>query len=127
MTLKTEVGTDIIEIDGFRQKPLEKNKTFYESIFSKSELKHCKKYSDPYPHFAGLFAAKEAVIKSFIRPLGMRDIEIFWNAYGKPLIKIHNKKINNLKISISHSNQVALAVAFFCKTKEKLLYTNLTS
>jgi len=111
MTFKTEVGTDIIEINRFRKKTIEQNKTFYESIFSKSELKHCQKYTDPYPHFAGLFAAKEAVIKS-LKPLAMRDIEVFWNDEGKPLIKIQNKQTNNIKISISHSKNIAIAVAF---------------
>jgi len=115
-----EVGTDIIEIVRFKHKPFEQNKKFYESVFSKSEIEYCNKFSDPYPHFAGVFAAKETIIKSFYRPLTMKNIEIFWNKYGKPLVKINKKRINEVKISISHSDLFVIAVSltFHVKTKK---------
>jgi len=112
MNIVPEIGTDIMEISRFRGKPFESNKRFYESIFSHSEIKHCKKFSDPYTHFAGLFAAKEAVIKSFNKPITMKQIEIFWNTSGKPIVSINNRQIYDIKISISHSNLFAIAVAF---------------
>ncbi len=53
------VGIDVIEIKRFREKPLNKeNASFYHSIFTKSELLYCTKYSDPYPHIAGIFSKR---------------------------------------------------------------------
>ena len=59
-----EIGIDIVKIDRFRKKNFSKNQSFYEKIFTKSEISYCKKFIDPYPHFAGKFALKEAVQKS---------------------------------------------------------------
>ena len=53
MKPQISIGTDIIDIQRFRNKPLKTNQKFYNSNFSKSELEHCKKFSDLYPHLAG--------------------------------------------------------------------------
>ena len=110
MKQKINIGTDIIEVDRFRKKPIRKNRKFYSSIFTKLELKHCQNYSDIYPHLAGIFAAKEAVVKCVDLPLKLTDIEVSWNKNGKPLVTIHSKK-NNVYISISHTESLAIAVA----------------
>ena len=91
---KLNVGVDIIEIKRFRNKPLNKdNASFYDSIFTKSELMYCMKYSDPYPHIAGIFAAKESILKCLTIPLRMIDIEIKHNHQdGKPSTIISSKK-----------------------------------
>jgi phosphopantetheine--protein transferase-like protein len=108
------VGTDLIEIKRFRNKPLnDHNASFYHSIFTESELIYCMKYSDPYPHIAGIFAAKESIIKCLSRPIKMIDIEIAHNDYGKPIAVVHcgkNKAIR-VRISISHTRTLAIAVA----------------
>ena len=120
MNIVAEIGTDIIEISRFRKKPFESNKSFYELIFSDSEIKHCKKFSNPFTHFAGLFAAKESIIKLFNKPLTMKQIGISWNPSGKPIVKIKNNQIYDIKISISHSKLFAIAFAFgfFYSNKE---------
>jgi holo-[acyl-carrier protein] synthase len=107
-----DIGTDIVEIKRFRQKPLEANLTFYNSIFTKSELIYCVKYADPYPHLAGIYAAKESIIKCSSRSLRMHDIEIIRCNDGKPVAVIcYKKKNTNVKISISHTRSIAMAVA----------------
>jgi holo-[acyl-carrier protein] synthase len=110
--LKISVGTDIVEINRFRRKPLKANASFYDSIFNKSELMYCLKYSDPYPHLAGIFAAKEAVLKCSDQLLRMTDIEVSRHTDGKPTAVAHcQKKDINAKISISHTRSLAIAVA----------------
>lgn len=111
MTSKINVGTDIEEIQRFRKKPIGKNRTFYQSLFTKLELSHCLKYSDPYTHLAGIFAAKEAIVKCLGKPTGMKNIEIFWDDNGKPKVIINSRKLDNIDISISHTRSIALAVA----------------
>ena len=108
------VGIDVIEIRRFRNKPLnDDNASFYHSIFTESELMYCMKYSDPYPHIAGIFAAKESIKKSLSRPLKMIDIEIIHNQYGKPKAVVHRRKKKAIRstISISHTRSLAIAVA----------------
>ena len=112
---KLNVGVDIIEIIRFRNKPLNKNNaSFYDSIFTKSELMYCMKYSDPYPHLAGIFAAKEAILKCLTIPLRMIDIEIKHDHQdGKPSTRIRSKKTKAIqaRISISHTKSIAIAAA----------------
>jgi holo-[acyl-carrier protein] synthase len=111
-SLKINIGTDIVEVSRFRRKPLKANTRFYNSIFNKSELMYCLRYSDPYPHMAGIFAAKEAVIKCSDSPLRMTDIKIGRSTDGRPKAGFHhNKKAKKVKISISHTRSLAIAVA----------------
>ena len=107
------IGTDIMEVTRFRRKPLKRqNMTFYNSIFCESELKYCSKYVDPYPHLAGIFAAKEAVIKCSEVPLAMKDIEVIQGKYNKPNVIIRRGKKNiDVKVSISHNRSLAIAMA----------------
>ena len=108
------VGVDVIEIRRFRKKPLNnENLSFYHSIFTKKELLYCMKYSDPYPHIAGIFAAKESLIKCVARPPKMTEIEINHTREGKPQITIYSRKERNMQaqISITHTRSIAIAIA----------------
>jgi phosphopantetheine--protein transferase-like protein len=109
---KFNIGTDIVEVDTFRHKPLKANMRFYNSIFTKSELARCLKYSDPYPHLAGIFAAKESIIKCLNGRLRMADIEIIQDSFGKPTAVTHyNNKAIKTEVSISHTQSLAIAFA----------------
>ena len=109
---RINIGTDIVEVGTFRHKPVKDNMRFYNSIFTKSELERCLKYSDPYPHLAGIFAAKESVIKCSSRQLRMLDIAIIQDTYGKPTAVSHYKnKTIKTEISISHTRSLAIAFA----------------
>ena len=109
---KINVGTDIIEIQRFRRRPVKTNMSFYNSIFTNSELVHCLKYSDPYPHLAGIFAAKESVIKCSSKRLRMTDVAIVQDTNGKPVAITHYKnKLIKTRISISHTQSLAIDIA----------------
>jgi holo-[acyl-carrier protein] synthase len=111
---KISVGIDIEETLRFRRKPLKANKSLYNSIFTESELSYCGRYSDPYPHLTGIFAAKEAVIKcSNQQRLRIKDIEIVRTRDGKPTVVTPYNKNNSadISISISHTRSLATAVA----------------
>ena len=115
MTIKKlNVGTDVIEVERFRNKPLNDiNAGFYHSVFTKSEIIYCSKFADPYPHLAGIFAAKESIIKCLKKPTKMIDIEIIHGKFRKPTAIIHRERKDNpvVRISISHTKSIALAVA----------------
>jgi len=111
-----QIGIDIVKIDRFREKSIFENESLYEKIFTKSEMTYCKKFSDPYPHFAGKFALKEAVQKSIIKNLVFNKIETL-HSNSKPEIKLHNSKEKYQFISsISHENEFAIAIVISEKT-----------
>jgi holo-[acyl-carrier protein] synthase len=113
---KTSVGIDIVEVDRFRKKPLDRNAGFYNSIFTPREIKYCMKFVDPYPHLAGIFAAKEAVMKCRRIKCRMTNIEICKDSRGKPAPSLRTKKKTlNLDLSISHTEMMAIAVAVMIK------------
>jgi holo-[acyl-carrier protein] synthase len=58
------VGIDLVKISRFKELQYTENESFYKKNFSDNEIKYCLKFNEPYKHFAGKFAIKEAVIKS---------------------------------------------------------------
>jgi len=109
------IGIDIESVDRFRKHPYEEDKRFYDRIFTEAEIEYCLKKRDPYPHFTGRFAAKEAFIKAAdtIEGLNLKDIEIENTKSGKPYLKF-KKKIpvdsSKIIISLSHTQSQAVAV-----------------
>ena len=111
MIEKFGIGIDIVDIDRFRDMPYEEKTSFYNNIFDKNEIEYCLKFNDPYPHFAGKFAIKEAVIKSLDKKITLKDI--FTNHLdGKPIVRFGENVTDKilLKISLSHEKNIAVAV-----------------
>jgi holo-[acyl-carrier protein] synthase len=116
------LGTDIIEISRIRQSIERHGAHFLDRLFSQQEQDFCYKYQDPVPHFAGRFAAKEAIAKAFGTGFGEQlawhDIEIINDKLGKPIVHLSDtlkKKLSNphIHLSISHSTDYATAVAIW--------------
>jgi len=102
------IGVDIEEVTRFSNKKYEKNKLFYEKIFTKQEIKYCLSKIDPYPHFTARFCAKEAAIKALNnKKIKLTEIEIKIEN-EKPTLQLP-KKISGM-VSISHTEKYALAV-----------------
>lgn len=116
-------GVDIVEVSRIK-KTILNNADFISDIFSEKERKYCRSKKDPYIHYAGRFAVKEASLKAL--GIGMsgtgidqtlQEIETVPGASGKPVLafsgwaeKVSNKKkINQLTVSISHSGNYAIA------------------
>ena len=110
MLEKFGIGIDVANIDDFKKIPYEKKSGFYEKIFHSSEINYCLNHKDPYPHFAGKFALKEAVKKSVIENVYISKIETF-HQESKPSIKLINCKNNYIfRASISHEKNIAMAI-----------------
>jgi holo-[acyl-carrier protein] synthase len=103
------IGIDIVEIDRFKKIPYKSNKSFYEKIFTSPEITYCTKFKDSYRHFAGKFAAKEALVKSIPNKIKLLDI-VTGNSRSKPVISISKNKNYRFLVSISHEQNVAVAV-----------------
>lgn len=116
-------GVDIVEINKFKKVFL-KNKDFLQDIFTEKERDYCLSRKDPYQHFAGRFAAKEACMKAL--GIGMsgtginhtfQEIETLPQSSGKPRLSVNGwaekiskkRHINQFTISISHSVDYVVA------------------
>jgi holo-[acyl-carrier protein] synthase len=115
MIEKIGVGIDIINVSRFRNMPFEKKSSFYKKIFHDNEINYCLKFKDPYTHFAGKFALKEALIKSIDKKIFPSEIETS-HLNSKPIINI-SKNTQDYKFiaSLSHENEFAIAVILSVK------------
>ncbi len=79
---------------------------FYSMNFAPSEIAYCVLQSSPFASLAGLFAAKEAIVKADNSYLNksFNSIIIDHSANGEP---IHPK----FQLSISHTTDIAVAIA----------------
>jgi len=80
---------------------------FYAANFASRELAHCIQQGDPLDSFAGLWAAKEAIVKAGAGARGkngtLAEIEIVHEPSGAPTYP-------GCLLSISHDHGVAVAV-----------------
>lgn len=105
------VGTDIIEISRIKKSVERWGDDFLKHILTDEEIKNAKKYKQPWSHYAGRFAAKEAIFKAMGDPkLGWHDVSIINDKQGKPLCKYKKNFKNRILISISHSKNYATAI-----------------
>jgi len=116
------LGNDIIEIDRIREGFEQHKEQFLNRLFTPKEQDYCQTQSDPFPRFAGRFAAKEAIVKSlgcgFGAEASWHDIEILSDASGKPIVHLSDaiqQRFSNPQIllSISHCKTYATAVAIW--------------
>ena len=100
------IGVDIEDISRFKNKEYNKNKIFYNKIFTKKEISYCLAKKNPYQHFAVRFCAKEAFIKAINESIkDYKDIEIKVKN-NKPFIIWNDKKH---LLSLSHEKDKAIA------------------
>lgn len=117
--MKILCGTDIIEISRIKDSIERLGNTFINTLFTPAEIEYCEgKRNAKYYHYAGRFAAKEAIFKA-VSPLLKDKFDISWHnaevindKNGNPKINfldIEFKNIKNIDISISHCKEYAVA------------------
>lgn len=108
---ENSIGIDIEKINQMPVVTDYRADEFYKMNFSSSEIAYCILRPEPLVSFAGLFAAKEAIVKANnqFKNISFNQINIDHLPDGKP---VHNQ----FNISISHSNEMAIAVAVSVKT-----------
>jgi holo-[acyl-carrier protein] synthase len=103
-------GIDIVEIKRFRELSFKKN-SFYVKNFDLDEIEYCLKFKDPYPHFAGKFAAKESFLKAARKSIPMIEIHTSYGDYEEPILNCNKIKCKKIEISISHEKHYAIATS----------------
>ena len=112
-------GTDIIEVSRIRQSIERSGEPFLKLIFTPKEIEYCEsKRNSKYYHYAGRFAAKEAIYKAVSELLddkfdiSWQDAQVINDKNGNPKIEFLTKKVNKIKsvdISISNCKEYAVA------------------
>lgn len=116
------IGNDIIEVSRIRGVIQRHQKRFLDRVFTLNEQAYCLSHREPAIHFAGRFAAKEAVVKAlgtgFNESISWNDIEISNTSSGKPCVVLSARLKELLSggmidISISHCHEYATAFAIW--------------
>jgi len=118
-------GIDLVEVARFRELDPRILKRFYERVFTPQESEYI---GESFERAAGIFAAKEALVKALgcgIGPVSWQEIAIQYDSQGKPapVFSGNAKAIADLmgiaawSVSISHTKNsaIAMAVAFSAK------------
>lgn len=112
MKLEAGIGIDIVKISRIQGILNEKRKRFLENTFSPVEQKYCMSHKDPAPHFAGTFAAKEATRKATgTLSLKFNELEVRRTKKGSPEIWLQGECAPSILISITHTEDIACAIA----------------
>jgi holo-[acyl-carrier protein] synthase len=106
-----EIGLDIVELHRIRQ-AIQRTPGFLDRVFTKDEIAYCRGHRDPWPHYAARFAAKEAVWKALGQQgIALKDISVERDPSGKPNVLIKGRRARGLKLSLTHGEDYAVAVA----------------
>lgn len=104
------IGVDIVEVKRIGR--LIKDRHFLARVYTPEEIRYCSGKKNAAQHFAVRFSAKEAVWKALQDPkVGLKDIGVSNCPSGKPDAVIRGKKRRNIDISLSHTDEYAVAVA----------------
>jgi holo-[acyl-carrier protein] synthase len=117
------IGTDIIECERIDRMIRRHGDHFLKHVYTEQEIRYCNGRKTSDQHFAGRWAAKEAVLKAlgtgWIAGIAWTDIEIVNESGGAPMISLYGgtaevakkKQITKIQISISHCQSHATAIA----------------
>ncbi|MCA9079984.1 MAG: holo-ACP synthase [Planctomycetaceae bacterium] len=117
------LGTDIVEIVRIGQMIEKHGELFLQRVYTEAEIQYCQTKRGALEHYAGRWAAKEAVMKTlgtgFTKGVGWRDIEVHNMKSGQPVIRLSGgagnvaklQGIDEILITISHSKAYATATA----------------
>lgn len=114
------VGVDAVEIARFRRS-LERTPRMRDRVFTRAELMSLEESADPVPSLAARFAVREAAMKAMGVGLGafdFHDVSVARLGSGAPQLVVEGRAralaeslgINDWRVSITHTDGVAVAV-----------------
>ena len=116
------IGVDMLE-NARMQHALDERPYFIRRLFTEDERMYCEHTARPAEHYAGRFAAREAVLKAlglgFGNGVGITDVSVVRDDSGRPHV-LHagraaegarEQGVREVALSISHTRDVAVANA----------------
>ena len=102
------IGVDLVSIPRMREMIERWQDHFLRRVFTEGEIAYCRRRSDPAPHFAARFAAKEAGFKALGTGLRLgvrwRELEVRRDGEQAPTLVLSGR-------SRTHEGEYALAQA----------------
>ncbi len=118
------LGVDLVENDRMRECLERWGSRFSEKVFRPAERAYCESRPEPWRHYAGRFAVKEAVSKAFGTGIGKQvgwlDIEVVRSPdTGAPSVNLTGRArewadqqgVRTIMVSLSHTRRYAVAQA----------------
>jgi holo-[acyl-carrier protein] synthase len=117
------IGTDIIECARIAKMIEKHGEIFLNRVYTRSEIAYCSCRKSANQHYAGRWAAKEAVMKAlgtgWAHGIQWTDVEVVNEIGGRPHIELTGQAkvickqlgIREILISISHCRGYAIAYA----------------
>jgi holo-[acyl-carrier protein] synthase len=117
------IGTDVVECLRIAQMIERHGEIFLSRVYTPYEIEYCRARKAATQHYAGRWAAKEAILKAlgtgWARGIRWQDLEIRNDVGGQPQVELaggareasERLGITSVLISISHCRTHATAVA----------------
>src|SRR5271157_2723486 len=111
------IGTDIVECPRIGKMIEQYGELFLRRVYTAREVRYCQSRKHAIEHFAGRWAAKEAILKAM--GIAWTDIEVRTGESGQPQVMVggiakevaRERGIADILISISHCRTYATAYA----------------
>ena len=117
------IGTDIVECLRIGRMLEEHGELFLTRVYTEREIRYCQSRKHATEHFAGRWAAKEAILKAigtgWTRGICWTDLEVHNHPGGRPTVLVRGgakdaairRGIGDILITISHCRTYATAYA----------------
>ena len=117
------IGTDIVECLRIGRMIEQHGELFLNRIYTEREIRYCQERRRSVEHFAGRWAAKEAVLKAlgigWRKGLSFTDVEVRNEAAGRPQVHLcgaakdaaQARRVGDILLSIAHCRAYATAHA----------------
>jgi holo-[acyl-carrier protein] synthase len=117
------IGTDIVECLRIAQMIERHGELFINRVYTPHEIQYCQSRKMATQHFAGRWAAKEAILKAlgtgWRRGISWLDVEVRNEPGGRPMVSLHGGAqaaseqlgVIQMLITISHCRSHAMACA----------------
>jgi holo-[acyl-carrier protein] synthase len=117
------IGTDIVECPRIGRMIEQHGELFLRRVYTDREIRYCQARKHAIEHFAGRWAAKEAILKAigtgWSRGICWTDLEVRNAPDGRPRVLVRggardaalDRGIGDILVSISHCRTYATAYA----------------
>ncbi|MCK4261601.1 holo-ACP synthase [bacterium] len=117
------IGIDLVQVSRIKEAVGKWNGRFLLRVYTSREIQYCQGKGSPAVHFAGRFAAKEAMGKALGEALDWKDVEISNGRLGEPKVNLTGKAkklsrkrgVKRILLSLSHDSSYAIAQVVLTK------------
>src|SRR5947209_17001458 len=125
------IGTDIVECLRIGRMIEQHGELFLNRVYTDREIRYCQARKRATEHFAGRWAAKEAILKclgtGWRKGLAWTDMEVRFDSAGKPEVHLAGAvkdmalglRVSDIHITLAHCRAYATAYALAVRSTAK--------